>query len=397
MLRKLFLERIFDAAYMRRWNDKICPVELRELDKQAHKMVIAFIVGKLQETENNKVDWLKVIKGGIFEFLQRIILTDIKPEIFHKIEDNERQYRELNKWVYEQLVPVIGPLGTRFSRDFREYFSNAVTHDLSRQILHAAHFQATKWEFDIIERANPQGYEIDKIKHSLEAQQERYYDLEGVKTLALSRKLQSFIDLCGELRFQLRWSHIGHMVPKTSVLGHQFIVAILSYICSEDLGACSRRCYNNFFTGLFHDLPEVLTRDIIHPVKSSVKGLDSMIKEYEAKQMKDEVYPLLPKGWLSEIRLFTEDEFSNVVIKDGKVRSVLSSEMSQYNEDAFSPRDGEIIQANDQLAAFLEATFAIQNGVNHPELKAATEKLRKAYAGKSVEGIDFGSVYADFS
>ncbi|MGZ7169402.1 MAG: HD domain-containing protein [Halobacteriota archaeon] len=30
---------------------------------------------------------------------------------------------------------------------------------------------------------------------------------------------------------------------------------------------CYRRRFHNFFGGLFHDLPEALTRDIISPVK----------------------------------------------------------------------------------------------------------------------------------
>jgi len=33
---KDFILKILDAASMQRWNDKIRPVDLRELDKQAH-------------------------------------------------------------------------------------------------------------------------------------------------------------------------------------------------------------------------------------------------------------------------------------------------------------------------------------------------------------------------
>jgi putative hydrolase of HD superfamily len=47
----------------------------------------------------------------------------------------------------------------------------------------------------------------------------------------------------------------------------------------------NKRKHNNFFGGLFHDLPEVLTKDIISPLKRSVKGLDELIKEYETYQM----------------------------------------------------------------------------------------------------------------
>ena len=57
MLRKPLLLKIFDAANMQRWNDKIRPVELRELDKQAHKMVIAYLIGKCEE-DTEGFDWI---------------------------------------------------------------------------------------------------------------------------------------------------------------------------------------------------------------------------------------------------------------------------------------------------------------------------------------------------
>ena len=43
-LRKSLLQFIFSGASMRRWNDKLRPVELFELDKQAHKMITAFLL-----------------------------------------------------------------------------------------------------------------------------------------------------------------------------------------------------------------------------------------------------------------------------------------------------------------------------------------------------------------
>ncbi len=37
-IRKSLLQFVFSGAYMKRWNDKLRPVELMEVDKQAHKM-----------------------------------------------------------------------------------------------------------------------------------------------------------------------------------------------------------------------------------------------------------------------------------------------------------------------------------------------------------------------
>ena len=35
---------MFSGSYMRRWNDKLRPVELYEIDKQAHKMIVAWML-----------------------------------------------------------------------------------------------------------------------------------------------------------------------------------------------------------------------------------------------------------------------------------------------------------------------------------------------------------------
>ncbi len=394
MIRKALLLKIFDSANMQRWNDKIRPVELRELDKQSHKMIIAYFLGKFEEGQQG-FDWIEIIEGGIFEFLQRLVLTDLKPQIFYKIKDDGEKYARLNEWVYKELSSFISPLGEGFCERFQNYFSSG-EENINRRILEASHFYATKWEFDIIERADPGGYEIGEIKENLKSVQEKYYDLKGIQHLAMYEKYRNFIDLCGQLRFQLRWSHI-HRLPKTSVLGHMLIVALLSYLFSIEIGACKKRCSNNYFNGLFHDLPEVLTRDIISPVKRSVAGLSELIKEYEMEQMEKEVYGLLPRQCHDEMRMFTENEFASVIVEQGSAKTVTSEEISRvYNSDEYNPRDGEIIEAADHLAAFIEAYMAIENGMRTKELNDAKNQLFQRYSRKTIAGIRFGEIYADF-
>jgi putative hydrolases of HD superfamily len=394
VIRKALLLKIYDAASMQRWNDKIRPVELRELDKQAHKMVIAYMLGKFEEGSAG-FDWMGLIEGGLFEFLQRIVLTDLKPQVFHRIREDEAKYRQLNEWVYDQLAPIICPLGDAFCARFRAYFDDPA-EDLTRRVLGAAHIYATKWEFDIIERANPRGYEIERIRNDLEARQEGYYDLRGAQQLKLYTNLQNFADLCGQLRFQLRWSHL-HRVPKTSVLGHMLIVANLSYLFSQEMRACPKRCYNNYLTGLFHDLPEVLTRDIVHPVKKSIGGLDSLIKEYEKERMAEEVYKLIPQAWHDEIRLFTEIEFASVIRREGRIEETTTDEIGRgYNDDRYDPRDGELVKAADNLAAFVEAYLAVSNGMKAPSFETTKTKLKEEYRDTVIGGIPFGEIYANF-
>jgi putative hydrolase of HD superfamily len=395
MITKEFILEIFHAAGMRRWNDKIRPVELMELDKQAHKMTIAYFLGKFEENREG-LNWQEIIEGALFEFLERLVITDLKPQIFNRIKEDPGQYKRLNEWVFKKLEPTIALLGDTFVKRFKEYFAN--TDDtINKRILSAAHFYATRWEFDIIERANPHGYEIPEIKSFLQEKQEKYYDLKGIQQLALYAKYRNFLDLCGQLRFQLRWSHIN-MVPRTSVLGHMLVVAILSYLISLEMNGCAKRCFNNYFTGLFHDLPEVLTRDIISPVKRSIAGLDKLIKNYEKEQMEKEVFSLIPREWEAEVRMFTEDEFSSIVIRDGKTIKATSEDISMsFNGDEYNPRDGEMIKVVDDLAAYVEAYCALENGVKSNDLEDARKSIGEKYREKVIDTIRFGEIFREFS
>lgn len=378
MLRKPFLLKIYEAASMQRWNDQIRPVELTELDKQAHKMIIAYCLGKYeQERKTKSLDWQKIIEGGLFEFLQRIELTDIKPPLFHRIKENRDKYTKLNKWVYERIKPTITPLGEDFCLRFKNYLFSEET-DINRTIISAAHFYATKWEFDIIRQANPCGYLISEIEEDLKNKQSRYLNLESMQHLLSSEGIKTFINICGQLRFQIRWSHL-HRVPKTSVLGHMLIVAIFSYLFSLQKNFSKVRAVNNYFTGLFHDLPEVLTRDIINPVKRSVEGLKSIIQEYEQREMERKVYKLLPPAWKKEMKFFTHNEFTE--IKD-KSKNII--------------RDGDLLKAADDLTAFIETYLSLKNGIENESLSLAKFSLREKYRKKNIKGIDFEQIYADF-
>ena len=394
MMRKAFLLKLFQAAYMQRWNDKLRPVDIYELDKQAHKMIIAYFLGKFEEHRKG-FSWLEVIEGGIFELLQRIVLTDLKPPILYRIKQDADKYRQLNEWVCAELEPYIRPFNSDLWQRFRKHLYDA-EDSLNRRVLAAAHFYATSWEFGILERANPGGYEMHEIRRSLDIQQEKYYDLTGIQQLALRAKHRRFVDLCGELRFQIRWSHI-HRAPKTSVMGHQLLVAIVSYLLSLYLAACPKRLINNYFTGLFHDLPEVMTKDISSPLKGAVPGLGGLIAEIESALMETEVYALLPRKWHSQVRLFTQREFTDVATVNGKRQEVTSQEIVDcYNEDCYEPRDGTLVKAADDLAAFIEACAGIDNGSASAELAEAKLQIRDRYRGIRTGKLDLSAIYADF-
>lgn len=397
MIEKL-IERFFEAASMQRWNDHIRPVELTELDKQAHKMVIAYVIAKIEEDRKGKghVNWLNLIESFIFEFLYRLVLTDIKPPVFHRMMAERRQ--ELTAHVLNELKEDLDYLNDeRFKQRFKNYFLRD-EKTLERKILRAAHYLATNWEFKIIYHSAPFIYGIEKTKENIENQIEDHYDLIGVQKILLGKKSYGFVDLCGQLRFQKRWAH-SPRIPETSVLGHMLIVAITAYLCTikMETAPCEKRIYNNFFAGLFHDLPEVSTRDIISPIKSAA-GLEDIIKDYENERMKEEILPLIPKTWHNEMKYFTENEFENKIKEKGvPQKGIKFKELNKkYNKNEYSPIDGELIKACDKLAAFIETNLSIEYGITSRYLEEGRENIFNSYKNKVISGTDFGRIFNYF-
>ena len=100
-IRKSLLQLMFSGSYMRRWNDKLRPVELYEIDKQAHKMIVAWMLTLLNSggysasdqlisganilpsvfPVNNEVDRVDGGKRRVPRFVCRGILHDF-PKLF---------------------------------------------------------------------------------------------------------------------------------------------------------------------------------------------------------------------------------------------------------------------------------------------------------------------------
>jgi putative hydrolase of HD superfamily len=143
---------------------------------------------------------------------------------------------------------------------------------------------------------------------------------------------------------------------------------------------CPKRIYNNFFSALFHDLPEVYTRDIISPIKREIPGLDTVILEYEQIKIEEKILPLLPENWHFELLYFLNNQFDDRIAEDGEIK-VLEHIDDRFNEDCFSPADGRLVKVADEMAAFWEAGLSLAHGIRSPNLLEAVSSLEKKYRG----------------
>jgi len=411
IIRKSLLELIFSGAFMKRWNDKLRPMELVEVDKQAHKMIVAWLLFLLNSRDldvaRKRALGETIIEGGLFDYLYRLVITDIKPPVFYRIKENPDDYRTLTNWVVNELRPRILPLGDDFTNRFDEYLMQPEDKGLGRRILHAAHLYASYSEFKLLKSINKMDHELSEIEASFIDRLNDMRDIVGVSDLLDEDNtvLGKFARMCGRLRFQKRWSQTPR-VPETSVLGHMFIVAAYSWFFSMEVGACRARAQNNFFAGLFHDLPELLTRDIISPVKAASQDIADLIHEYEIRELDRVVLAPLKEGGYTDVAdrleyflgLEVGSEFKASANQDGTVLELTEEQLATtFNKDSLDPKDGPLLKVCDSLAAYIEAHTALRNGISSDQLHHALYRIRLRYNETPViAGVQVSALLADF-
>jgi len=278
--------------------------------------------------------------------------------------------------VFQDLVPQ---MDEGFRERFREYICEG-SNLREDYILGAAHYLATRYEFDLIKDVNASVIDIEETREEIEGQVEshREHNLAGlVLPPEEDRKFQDFIKLVGQLRCQQRWARTPRE-PKTTVLGHCIFVANSVFLNDLDRGGVSdREIYNDFYSGLFHDLPEVLTKDVITPVKTSSQDLTDSLGDIEVMMFNKKVIPLLLDGhWVGEL--------GNMALRPFEPVKGLE-------------RDYEAVKACDLMAAWIEAYVSIQYGVSSKILRdAKVQTGYKLMTDRKGARIGASQILADF-
>ena len=403
MISQKFALKIFEAFSIERWNDMIRPFDMVEMDKSAERMVLAYIIGKYEENNKNKIDWHWMMYASLFDLLKKIALCDIKSPVQRRIKTEYPQESvKLNEWVISQYEEFID------DKDLMQLFSDYMlgkfvpNTEITERVYRAAHKFSTKREFDMLSVVNEKE-RLVKIEKEINEDLQPYLDLTGLQLLFTKQKPYDFLMIVEQLRFQTRWNQTPR-VPKTSVLGHCFFVAIFTLLLGRDqkVEFCQKREYNNYFSALFHDLPESVTRDIISPVKKATRELPAIVKNLEDEIVKSELVPLMEDFYASELLYFTSDEFDNRICLDEgflNVNNVAFEQLnSDFNTDKYNPVDGNLVRCSDHVAAFIEADVSIRHGITSIHLAEGKKNIQKLYPkGKIISGFAIGDFFDGFN
>ena len=395
-MEKNLILKIFEGFSIQRWNDLIRPFELVEMDKAGEKMVLAYIIGKFEENKGKKIDWHWMIYASLFDLLRKIALCDIKAPVQQMLKKEfPEEYLRLNEWVLSQYSNL---MDEKLFSEFSDYVyeksgTKSISDELKRtvRVYEAAHKFATIRELEMISVVNEKE-RLSDIKTELEEQIQPYLEFEGLQKLMTHQKAFKFVLKIEQLRFQTRWNQTPR-VPATSVLGHCFYVAIMTLLLGRESNPnmCRQRVINNFFSALFHDLPESVTRDIISPVKQATDDLPNIVKKIENEIVSKELVPLMEDFFVNQVIYYTSDEFSNRIQDEaGKIQIVSYDELNEkYNDEKFQPIDGKLVRICDHMSALMEANISIKHGITSEHLEVGLETTVNHYKeNQIINGIN---------
>ncbi len=401
MNKKLAL-KIFEGFSIQRWNDLIRPFDLVEMDKAAEKMVLAYIIGKYEENKGNYIDWKWMIYASLFDLLRKISLCDIKAPVQQMLRRQfPNEYMHLNEWVlnqYKQIMPDEELFSEFTIYVGRQSGSFKIPEELktSMDVYRAAHKYSTMRELEMLAVVNEKE-RLKNVRNELEAEIQPYLYLEGLQKLVTHQKAFDFILKIEQLRFQTRWNQTPR-IPATSVLGHCFFVAIMTLLLGRESnpGMCDRRVINNYFSALFHDLPESVTRDIISPVKTATDDLPNIVKKIEDEIVNKELVPLMEPFFEDELIYYTSDEFTDRILdKKGKIIHVSWEDLNKkYNEEGYQPIDGRLVRICDHLSALMEADISIKHGITSDHLTKGRDGTLAHYKeNEIISGINVHELF----
>jgi putative hydrolase of HD superfamily len=435
--------KLFEGFSILRWNDRLRPTELVEMEHHALKSILTYFLGKTIEYSKKPFNWRQIVDGNVFDLLSKITTSDIQAEVRKKLKGAIKD-------VFATMIiddwgkPALGIKKNEVKKLGTYLTATAGIGPVQFPVLKYAHKYVTKCEFDIIDLFSLDKSDNSRIKKEISDELKKSIESAGNSSFSsLARDLIEAKDFDSDnsdirkvfliierLRYQIRWSQTPR-IPSTSVLGHCMYCAVLAYFISIEAGLKDHRIVNNFYAALFHDMPEALSRDIISPVKKADKKIKEEIEKIERELCEERIFTKIPEVWKDDFRFITgqmcfkgEDplainqldvsthsaeeqqaefkehrEFSNrIKISGGRYKIIpwgfddTADEPKPYAEPMYDYLkecgiDGKILKTCDNIAAYMEARMSIQHGIRSPHLNNGIVGIEKTCRRTHLYGL----------
>lgn len=272
-----------------RWNNFPRVVDVKQMDNVGATLHTALFLAYEQEQKTGEeIDTLYLMKKIIFTSLADLILSDINsgtkgyikkldPDIFEKL------YQQAYWYFLSWEAPEI--LKEDFKKTLGEKWKKR-----EDQIFIAAKKYLWLVEASTNARVFPEIYEVPlrEIKNELTYLSD---ELESLKELMRNTDQEKYLAHIFRLSYSMRWNQYQRITP-ISVMSHKVVVAYISYVIGM-IG--NEKGENNdikemLMRAVYHDVPEVITGDIITPTKKAVPGFVELLEKVEETMMDDYLF-----------------------------------------------------------------------------------------------------------
>jgi putative hydrolase of HD superfamily len=162
------------------------------------------------------------------------------------------------------------------------------------------------------------------------------------------------------LQSSYRWNSMRRRYP-ISVMSHLFMISFIAYIIGNIEGKSRQEITSMMMVGLFHDIPEAITGDIVTPTKKAIEGFEEVLVTIEKE--------LVDKYLLGYIHKYT-----------------FSREYEGLMLNPWGQTDGKLVKLADIFSALFEAK--IEASVD-AEFEAVYKNMKKSLHTSSYKSVDY--------
>ena len=302
------------------------------MDNVGATLHTALFIAYLEEEETwKKIDILYLMKKILFTSFADLILSDINSGTKGYIKKLDNQiFDELYEKAYSYFLDSEAPQVLK--DDF-----NDILHEknkkLEDQIFLAAKKYVGYFECKTNEKVFSEMYEVPLIE--LEKSLNKLSgELWWLQKILDTPNYEKYLAHIYRLSFSMRWNQYQRTAP-ISVMSHKVVVVYLSYIIAtvgneykedNDLKEMMLRA-------IYHDVPEVITWDIITPTKKAVPGFEDLLEEVEKTMMDDYLFWYIPDEYKKYLSPYILHPFEWEVWAKVKYADIFSALIEAKVED----------------------------------------------------------------
>lgn len=342
---------------LQRWN---CLPRLEtwvEAENAAYVTHLAYAIGRASGLTQEQLTCL--LQRALLKSLNKHFMTDINVVVREKM-------KIMNPGAWTALVDGMatktsGLFPRRIAGDLNPYLTDEATYTIPGSKKKNKNISVVE---DIVKYAQLKAA-IDECAtnaqvykdHYDKTQKELTERLAGITRARAYEKILSdhgeYFTTIRRLKYLRRWNRINRLVPST-VLGHTYLVAVLSVMFGlmpeSEHKENGQFLYLSILRGLFHDVPESLTGDIITPVKDVIAKADDKLLGQVESDLMTEFINAAPSGVKEDITEY------------GLIAELSSGEV--FSSDS-------LVKDCDRMALVLECVFERASGVKTPEIESA--------------------------